>query len=321
MTKHTKDLLLLVLLISLIFLVACTKQLTPTETPPTQTTLAVSEAPQPITTATTTSAPPETTAAPIEPRWSSFLDYLVDTYFHKMSKNFNIVKANELIAALKATSKAPFIVDLRTPNEYANGHIQGAVNLSWGFDLPENVHLIPQDQVVYLYSHSSVITNQALIMMQIMGINAKAVEGNWSSLDELEASFANFVQQETQGLPENVFTIDEDIRQDLHTYFAVLEHKIGTDFENHTISVERVLDYVQDNPDTLTILLDQVSTNPIPGVDKTKIMKFNDHFAHELLKLDKEITYLIYSASPEKGGQALAAMRFMGFDALFIINQ
>jgi rhodanese-related sulfurtransferase len=95
----------------------------------------------------------------------------VDTYFSDYLKSlpdtFNAVKVADLEAELKTANK-PFLVDVRTADEYAEGFIEGAINIPIQ-ELTKHLDLLPdlnQNIVVYCGSgHRSAIAMTALNLL------------------------------------------------------------------------------------------------------------------------------------------------------------
>ena len=64
--------------------------------------------------------------------------------------NLNSIAFNNLFE-----SKAGSLLDVRTPSEFANGHIKGAGQLNYyAFDFKKKLLLLPKDQPVYLYCNT-----------------------------------------------------------------------------------------------------------------------------------------------------------------------
>ena len=62
------------------------------------------------------------------------------------------------------------IVDVRTPAEYASGHLDGAVNIDWeGADFMTTLDGLDKNGAYVLYCHSGRRAGEALAMMQSMG--------------------------------------------------------------------------------------------------------------------------------------------------------
>jgi phage shock protein E len=79
------------------------------------------------------------------------------------------------------------LLDVRTPEEFAGGHIRGAVNISLQA-LPQRLAEIPQDQPVVIYCRSGNRSRQALHLL---------AQAGYTRLYDL----GGVIQWQAQGLP------------------------------------------------------------------------------------------------------------------------
>ena len=82
-----------------------------------------------------------------------------------------------------ANSKIPFaFLDVRTPREYANGHVLGAINIPIQ-ELPQRLAEVPKDKRVYVYCESGGRSGRASKMLVEAGItnieNVPESMGGW----------------------------------------------------------------------------------------------------------------------------------------------
>ena len=61
------------------------------------------------------------------------------------------------------------LIDVRTPDEYASGHIDGAINLSLQDIQAGTTPTIAKDKPVYLYCHSGNRSSQATAILKTAG--------------------------------------------------------------------------------------------------------------------------------------------------------
>lgn len=66
------------------------------------------------------------------------------------------------------TGEPHVLVDVRTPQEFASGHIPGAVNISLQ-ELPSQLDSLPKDQPIVLYCRSGARSNTAAQIMARAG--------------------------------------------------------------------------------------------------------------------------------------------------------
>jgi rhodanese-related sulfurtransferase len=90
-----------------------------------------------------------------------------------------------LSEAAAAMAAADVVIDVREPEEYAAGHLQGAVNLPRGlleFKLSGNPALERRDLAVVLYCKTSGRAALSAVSMQAMGyLNVVSVAGGYDA--------------------------------------------------------------------------------------------------------------------------------------------
>lgn len=64
-----------------------------------------------------------------------------------------VVTQDEFLATLKADAQALFVLDVRTPDEYAAGYVPGAVNIPHD-QLASRLSEVPKDREVVVYCRS-----------------------------------------------------------------------------------------------------------------------------------------------------------------------
>ena len=76
-----------------------------------------------------------------------------------------------------ATEKV-VVLDVRTPEEYAEGHIEGAVNIDFrNPDFSKNIDAIDKSKKYEVYCHSGKRSMAAVKIMNAKNLNATNVEG------------------------------------------------------------------------------------------------------------------------------------------------
>lgn len=61
------------------------------------------------------------------------------------------------------------IIDVRTPEEFASGHLEGAININWQGDFAAGVSELPTDGEYLLYCRSGSRAGEALKWMESSG--------------------------------------------------------------------------------------------------------------------------------------------------------
>ncbi|MCA9882757.1 MAG: rhodanese-like domain-containing protein [Anaerolineae bacterium] len=92
---------------------------------------------------------------------------IADAYLSDLPENFNAVRPDGLAEEL-ASDDAPFVVDVRTVDEYTESHIEGAINVPLN-ELTQSLDLLPaQDANIVVYcgsGHRSALAMEALNLL------------------------------------------------------------------------------------------------------------------------------------------------------------
>lgn len=99
---------------------------------------------------------------------------------------------------LMARDDAPVLIDVRTPEEYAQGHLPGAVLIPHD-QLASRLDEIPRDRWVLVYCRSGKRASAAEEVLQEAGYEVRQVEGSW-------------LRWEAEGLPVEKPGSKEDAR-------------------------------------------------------------------------------------------------------------
>jgi rhodanese-related sulfurtransferase len=70
----------------------------------------------------------------------------------------------------------PVLVDVREPNEYATGHVKGAINIPLD-ELAARVEDVPDAEPVYVICQSGVRSAQGATILNGLGYKAVSVDG------------------------------------------------------------------------------------------------------------------------------------------------
>jgi rhodanese-related sulfurtransferase len=95
-----------------------------------------------------------------------------NTYFGAGTKN---ITASSLYENLNDgdTSNDPFLLDVRAPEDYALGHIPGAVNIgAKALFTAENLAKLPPTKQIVVFCYTGQTSSQAVSVLNMMGYNA-----------------------------------------------------------------------------------------------------------------------------------------------------
>ncbi len=91
------------------------------------------------------------------------------------------VSADELAGWIIQGKKDFVLIDVRSPTDYANGHIDGARNLPVPELIsPEQMKTLPKDRRVIVYSQVSETAAQAAVLLRLAGYHADLLLGGYN---------------------------------------------------------------------------------------------------------------------------------------------
>lgn len=95
-------------------------------------------------------------------------------------KFFNIKPAT-LKAAIDAGSDEYYVLSVRQADAYAEGHIQGAVNIPFGIGMQENFDILPTDQKIAVYCYTGHTASQTVAILRLLGYDAYNMSGGMNN--------------------------------------------------------------------------------------------------------------------------------------------
>lgn len=87
------------------------------------------------------------------------------------------VSEDDLKAMVDTKDESIYIVDARKAEDYAKGHIAGAVNLPFGKGMEAGFAELPMDKTVVVYCYTGQTAGQAVAGMRLMGLDAVSLNG------------------------------------------------------------------------------------------------------------------------------------------------
>lgn len=102
-------------------------------------------------------------------------------YFNTLPANSNIVEAKDLKAKVDAKDATIFLLDIRRPEDFNAGYVEGFTNIAFG-TLGANIDKLPKDKQIYVACYSGQTAGQAVAALRIAGYNAVSIKGGFPSL-------------------------------------------------------------------------------------------------------------------------------------------
>ena len=273
----------------------------------------------------------EPTAEPTaEPEVSEFevVQDAVDTYLTSGS-TWNI-KASDLFMLIndEEEDNDPYIISVRMAEDYAKGHIPGAINIGFG-DLfkTETLATLPIDQQIVMYCYTGHSGSQATAMLGALGydvVNLLHGMSAWTTDEEIAPYRFN------PDTDRSDYVFETEANEATETYsFPVLENTASTDEveivkaaaasyaspKNITASDLYLLlnDEEEDNDPFIVSVrgAEDYAKGHIPGAINIGLTTL----AQNLDKLPPDEPIVVYCYTGHTGSQATALLNMLGYDA------
>jgi rhodanese-related sulfurtransferase len=259
-------------------------------------------------------APASQTAGPIQTA--------AEQYFAGGTKN---MKASDLFATLNDgdDSNDPMIIDIRKAEDYANGHIPGAVNMNAAtlFTAAELAKL-PQDEPIVVNCYTGQTSSQTVAGLRMLGYDAYSLLygiPSWGVNDKIKYLFlAN--QSGGYAVTQEPATFEDEFEAPAPlaaTVAAAAETYYGGGFKSTKAS--DVFANLNDGDDSNNPMIldmrsaDDYALGHLPGAINVAAKDLFKADMLAMLPADQQIVAYCYSG--QTASQATAALRLLGYDA------
>lgn len=109
------------------------------------------------------------------PETISVQDYFEDL---KQGRN-NLISCEQLEKELDKDPTGLYLLDIRKPEDFEKGHIEGAINIPWA-EVGEYLEDIPKDQRIVVICYSGQTAGQLTGIMRLLGFRVCSLKGGMS---------------------------------------------------------------------------------------------------------------------------------------------
>lgn len=237
-------------------------------------------------------------------------------YFTNMPDHVYKIDQKEFVKKV-TDNEAMTILDIRTAEDYAKGHIKGAVNVPWGPAIAENLSKIPADKPVYIYCYTGQTAGQAVMTMNVAGIAARSVNLGWNlGISKVEGVAAVTVT-DAATLSGTGKVIPAAVQTAVTDYYAGLGKITDAKFKNYKISEDDLKALVDAKDASIYILsVRKAEDFAIGHIEGAKNIPFAKGMEASFKSLPKDKKIVVYCYTGQTAGQVTAALRLMGYDAV-----
>ena len=240
----------------------------------------------------------------------------VETLYAEMPDHIFKIAQDEFVGKV-AAEEAMTILDIRSADDYAKGHVKGAINLPWGTAISENLSNIPSDKPLFVYCYTGQTAGQAVVTLNVAGFDARSVNLGWNlGISKVDGVDAVTTTEETP-VGGAVTVISEPIQTAITAYYEGMVALKETPYKNYKVSEDDLKAMVDAGDESIYILsvrkADDFNKGHIQGASN---IPFGKTMISEFANLPKDKTIVVYCYTGQIAGQATAALRLMGYKAV-----
>ncbi len=210
------------------------------------------------------------------------------------------------------------ILDIRKAGDYAEGHLQGAVNAPWGPELAKAIEWLPDDMPIYVNCYSGQTAGQATAVLNIAGFDVQSIKYGWKLGIAKTEGYEAYVETAVNPTPDaSGVSIDPAVKTAAMDYFNNL--KSDPETPSNIIPAAKVKERL-DNEDTDMVIVsirkpEDYAKGHIEGAIN---ILFGENMQASFDQLPKDKKVLVYCYSGQTAGQTTGVLRMLGYDAASI---
>lgn len=270
------------------------------------------------------STPPAEDPAPVEsqepaeqPSDAVDLTEAVNAYFADMPSDIYKIPEKDLVEKVIA-GEDMFILDIRQPDVYNEGHLKGAVNVPYGPNFADCLDLLPADKPIMIYCYTGQTAGQTVMLLNLAGFTARSTNLGWNlGLAKVEG-----VEAVTEITPNDfgdVTTLDMDpgIQEAIVAYFQGLADVKDTPYANYKVSeddAKKLLD--EKDPGVVFVSIRSAEDFAKGHIEGALNVPFGKGMEQQFNTLPKDKKLIVYCYTGQTAGQTVAGLKLLGFDAV-----
>jgi rhodanese-related sulfurtransferase len=239
----------------------------------------------------------------------------VADYFANKPDNSYLIAQDELVELVKA-GEDMVVLDIRSADDYAAGHLKGAINVPWGTAISENLTSIPQDKDVYIYCYSGQTAGQAVMTLNLAGINARSAKYGWNFGISKVEGVEEVIETTENTFDGTTYEVDADIQAAIAAYYEGLADVAGTTYANYKISEDDLAALMASDEDFLLLSIRTADDYAAGHIEGAENLPYGKTIAEGFDSLPTDKKIVVYCYSGQTAGQTVAALRLLGYDAV-----
>ena len=233
-------------------------------------------------------------------------------YFADFPEDRHMILVPDLFEKMDA-GEDMLIIDIRRPEDYAQGHLKGAVNIPYGPDVAEKLDKIPDDVPVYVNCYTGQTSSQTVALLNVAGKYATNIQSGWNNGISQTEGYEAYVDTEEAALPDDTYDVDPAVAQAIAAYY---KEAAGNPIASFNFKPEALMELVDAESEDYTILsirqAEDYAKGHIAGAVNIPFAKGMQERFHEI-PTDKPV--VVYCYTGQTSSQTMAILRLLGYEA------
>ncbi len=248
---------------------------------------------------------------------SDAVEEAVNGYFADLPGDNGMISQKAFVDKVKAGEDL-FILDIRQPDVYNEGHVKGAINLPWGPEaIPAALDKLPADETIYVYCYTAQTANQTVALLNFAGFEAKSVKFGWNLGIARVEGYEEIVETKANELDGTTdYTINEDIKTAIVDYYEGLADVSDSMFKNYKISEDMLKMALDSDSDLMVVSIRQPSAYAEGHIEGAINIPWGAGMQDYFGQLPQDKKLAVYCYTGQTAGQAVAGLRMLGYDAV-----
>lgn len=241
---------------------------------------------------------------------ASALEKAALQYFSDFPGN-RIIPTDKIMEKMD-TGEDFLILDIRKAEDYASGHLRGAVNAPWGPAIAEALSWLPDDQPVYVNCYSGQTAGQAVAVLNVAGIQAESIKYGYNLGISKTEGVEAYITTEASLAPESSgVKYDPEIKAAAEAYFNSIPQNGSNIWP--AAKVKEMLDAEELE---MVVSIRQQDAYDQGHIEGAVLIPWGKGMQEKFSILPKDDTFVVHCYSGQTAGQAVAILRLLGYDAV-----
>ena len=232
-------------------------------------------------------------------------------YFANLPEDKHMIFPPELFEKMDAGEEM-LIIDIRTAEDYAEGHLKGAVNVPYA-TVGENVEKIPDDIQIYIHCYTGQTGSQSTVLLNVAGKQVTNIQGGWKKGIIVEENYENYIETEPHELPGGEYPVDPAIAEAVADFSAKAP---GDAHANFNFPPEELAELIEAGDVPYTILSVRKAEDYAQGhIEGAVNIPYGPGIQDQLAGLPTDKPVIVYCYTGQSGSQTMTILRLLGYEA------